>query len=119
MGRPKTEKAPKHEKTMLLLWRTMNGFSQTDVAKGLRRPVTQATISRLEDGLLPYNQELLEDIAEFLGISVLELMHINPLDVAGSTRHMLANSRHLRDGLGKVAAESFATYDPTPGGRTP
>jgi transcriptional regulator with XRE-family HTH domain len=119
MGRPKTIKPPIHQKTMLLLWRTINGFSQADVASGLKKPVSTSTISRLEDGLLPYNQELLEDIAEFLNISVLELMHINPLDVAGSTRHMLAGSRHLRDGLGKVAAESFATYDPTPGERAP
>lgn len=110
MGRPKKHREPIHEKTMLYLWRTMNGFSQVDVAQGLSKPVSQSTIARLEDGLHPYNQQLLEDIADFLGITVLELMHINPLDVAGSTRALIASSPRLRAGLGQVAAESLATY---------
>ena len=115
VGRPKVPKAPVHDKTMLLLWRTVNGFTQAEIAAGLLHPVSPSTIGRLEDGLLPYSQELLEDIADFLGITPLELMHINPLDVAGSTKQVLASSRHLREGLGQVAAESFARYDALPG----
>lgn len=97
---------------MLLKWRRAKGMTQADVASRLRKPVSTTTIGRLEDGIHPYNQELLEDIADVLDVSVSDLLYIDPDDVTGSVRRLLSGSQLLREGVGKVLAESISPYTP-------
>lgn len=118
MGRPKLNKPAIHQPTMLLKWRRSKGLTQSDIATGLKHPVSTTTIGRLEDGIHPYNQELLEDIADFLDVSVSDLLYIDPDDVSGSVRKLLQQSSLLRDGVGKVLAESLTPYT-VPGGSKP
>jgi transcriptional regulator with XRE-family HTH domain len=112
MGRKKTPKPALYEPTFLLAWRKAKNFTQADIATGINPPVSISTIGRLEDGLHPYNQELLERIAAFLDISVAELEFIDPTDKAGSVRKLMADSPAFREGVSQLVAESMQpVYD--------
>lgn len=62
-------------------WRKKKGFSLDDMVgrlDALGVPITGASLSRIERGLQPYNQDLLEPIAEALGVTVAQLIEHNP-----------------------------------------
>ena len=90
------EQRPRH---FLREWRKSKDYSLETVAERVellgaeprfkladsagRRTMTHATLSRIERGLLPYNQVLLEILAEIYSTDVASLLMRNPLEGAG------------------------------------
>lgn len=72
-------KKTKHDraKTYLREWRKHRGVSQETAADRLE--IDPATLSRLENGKLPYNQDFLERAALAYGCEVTDLLTVNPL----------------------------------------
>ena len=69
-------KQPVYTLTFVRQWRESRGLTLEQLAE--RVGVTHATISRLERGLTPYQQPLLEEIAEALNTDVASLLMRNP-----------------------------------------
>lgn len=73
---PKTRR-PK-QKTFLREWRLYRNLSQEKAAERLE--IDRTTLSRIERGLVPYNQGLLESAAEAYSCEVVDLIIRNPTD---------------------------------------
>lgn len=78
-GRPAPK--PKHRPTFIRQWREARELTLEELAE--RIGTTHATLSRVERGLIPYGQEMLEMIAEELGTDVASLIMRNPTDPDG------------------------------------
>jgi transcriptional regulator with XRE-family HTH domain len=67
-------------------WRKFRGLTQREVVARLvarevnDTPATEASLSRLETGRQPYSQPIMEALSEIYGISVGQLIDINPLE---------------------------------------
>lgn len=76
---PKTAKPhpkPQRAKTFLREWRNHKGFKLEPVAEELG--MTHASLSRIERGLQPYNQDLLEAVSNLYGCSPADLLMRDP-----------------------------------------
>ena len=98
-------KKPDHRrsKTFLAEWRRYRDMSQERVAELV--DVDQTTISRLERGKVPYDQDILERLALVYGCEPFELITINPL--LGHEPRLVWN----RVEKSKRRAEIFAVID--------
>jgi len=67
--------------TFIRVWREHRGFSLERLAS--RVGITHASLSRIERGLQPYSQSLLEGLAEHLQTDPASLLTRNPLDPEG------------------------------------
>ena len=67
---------PQYRRTFIRQWREFRGLTLEQLAD--RVGSTHATLSRLERGLHPYNQPLLERIAEALRTDPSSLLNRNP-----------------------------------------
>ncbi len=67
---------PPFKPTYIRAWRKERGMTMVDLAE--RSEVDQGQLSKLERGLLPYNQQNLERIAKVLGVTPAILIEINP-----------------------------------------
>lgn len=105
-GRPKGMRKARHAPCHLRAWREARGLSQHALAMALRRPVAATTIGRLEDGLIPWRQELVEDLAEALHITPFELLFVDPDDPAAMVVEWMRTSPYGREAL--AAAFSYA-----------
>ena len=77
LSMPSVKKPPhQRRRTYLREWRKHRGYSQERVAEMLE--VDQTTVSRLERGEVPYNQDILERLALVYGCEPYELITINP-----------------------------------------
>jgi transcriptional regulator with XRE-family HTH domain len=70
-------KEPKWRRTYLREYRERAGLSQVDAAEQLGY-ADHSTLSKIENGHNPYNQELLENAAKLYKCSVFELLFIDP-----------------------------------------
>lgn len=59
-------------------WREYRNLSQAQVAE--RLGISQTNYGRIERGLVPYNQDILEQLADSLLCSVADLLMRNPAD---------------------------------------
>ena len=67
--------------TYIRAWREKKGHTLDDMVgrmEVLGVKITGASLSRIERGIQPYNQDLLEAIAEALGVTVAQLVEHNP-----------------------------------------
>lgn len=71
-------KAPIHRPTFIRQWRQHRGYSLDQLAE--RVPMDKGNLSKIERGLLPYNQELLERMAEALMTDPASLLMRDPTD---------------------------------------
>lgn len=79
---PQTPPAPARRQTFLRQWRQFNRLSQhaaCDRFDDENFDITQGTLSKIERGDLPYNQDLLEHAAKIYNCSVAALLTVNPL----------------------------------------
>ena len=67
---------PKHRPTYIRQWRTFRGYSLDTLAE--RVPMDKGNLSKIERGLLPYNQELLERLADALMTDAASLIMRDP-----------------------------------------
>jgi transcriptional regulator with XRE-family HTH domain len=63
-------------KTFLRAWRNHSGMSLEEVAPKVG--ITHGTLSRIERGAVPYNQDLLERLADLYGCEPAELLIQDP-----------------------------------------
>ncbi len=80
MPRTRLKSAPRH-RIFLREWRKHRGYTQEQLAEMIG--TTHATLSRIERGLLPYNQGFLERAAEMLMCEPADLLVRNPEDPEG------------------------------------
>lgn len=73
-------KSPKHRPTFIRQWRKHRGYSLDQLAE--RVPMDKGNLSKVERGLLPYNQELLERLAAALMTDPASLLMRDPTDSA-------------------------------------
>ena len=71
-------KRPQYRRTFIRQWREDRDLTLEQLASAIG--TTHATLSRIERGLQPYSQALLEAIADRLGIDVANLLMRDPLD---------------------------------------
>lgn len=67
--------------TFIRVWRQSKQLSLEQLAS--RIPMDKGNLSKVERGLLPYNQEMLERIADALGTDPASLLIRNPADPEG------------------------------------
>jgi ribosome-binding protein aMBF1 (putative translation factor) len=70
----------KYQPTYIRQWRNHRGMSLDQLAE--RVPMDKSNLSKVERGLLPYNQEMLERLADALRTDVASLLMRNPADGA-------------------------------------
>jgi transcriptional regulator with XRE-family HTH domain len=70
-----------YRRTFIRQWRKYRNLTLAQLAD--RVGTTHATLSRIERGIQPYNQPLLEAIAEALGTDPASLLMRNPEDPEG------------------------------------
>ncbi len=72
-------KKEKHDRlpTFLRQWRKFKDLTQEEAAE--RVGVTQATLTRIERGVIPYNHDFLERLALAYGCDPEDLLSIDPL----------------------------------------
>ena len=70
----------KHRVTFIRQWRQHRGYSLDQLAE--RVPMDKGNLSKIERGLLPYNQELLERLAEALMTDPASLLMRDPTNDA-------------------------------------
>ena len=58
-------------------WRDYKGLSQERASEGL--DIDRTTLSKIENGKVPYNQDLLEKMALIYGCDPSDLISVNPL----------------------------------------
>lgn len=73
--------SPRHRPTLLREWRRHRGHTLERLAESMG--ITHATLSRVERGLLPYNQEILEQAARALACAPVDLLVRHPDDPDG------------------------------------
>tara|TARA_R110000868_G_C10784959_1_gene755820 strand:+ start:334 stop:654 length:321 start_codon:yes stop_codon:yes gene_type:complete len=66
----------KHRLTFIRQWRHHRGYSLDQLAA--RVPMDKGNLSKIERGLLPYNQDLLEHLADALMTDVASLLIRDP-----------------------------------------
>lgn len=72
---------PRFRLTFIRQWREKEGLSLDALAS--RVPMDKGNLSKVERGLLPYNQEMLERIAEALNTDPPSLLMRDPSDPEG------------------------------------
>ncbi len=73
------DRAKTRKKTFLRQWRKKRNMSQADAAERLE--IEQGTLSKIERGLLPYNQDFLEAAALIYGAhEPSDLLSIDPTE---------------------------------------
>lgn len=72
---------PQYRRTFVREWRRSRGLTLVQLAE--RVGITHASLSRIERGLQPYSQPLLEAIAEALATDPASLLMRNPEDPEG------------------------------------
>lgn len=72
--------APRYRPTFIRAWRKHRDMSLDKLAA--RVPMDKGNLSKIERGLLPYNQELLERLADALQTEVASLLMRDPTDPA-------------------------------------
>lgn len=75
------KKEPRYGVTYIRQWRTHRVLSLEQLAE--RVGLTHASLSRVERGLQPYNQDMLEALASALGTDVVSLLIRDPTDPDG------------------------------------
>ena len=84
---PRFKKRPAYRKTFIREWRQHRGLSLEVMAERVGEKIggmTHASLSRIERGLQPYSQPILEAIAdELTGGDVASLLMRNPADPEG------------------------------------
>ena len=73
--------ATRHRRTFIREWRQSRGLTLEQVAN--RIGITHASLSRIERGLQPYSQPLLEAIADVLQTEPASLLMRDPTDPEG------------------------------------
>ena len=79
-----TGKMPRYRRTFIKKWREHRGLTQEQLSEriellfGPMEGVSYASISRIERGVQPYNQEVIEAMAKALDVSVPELLERDP-----------------------------------------
>lgn len=68
---------PARGRTFLREWREFRGLTQQEATERLE--IEQPTLSKIERGLTPYNQDLLERAALAYGCDPSDLLNIDPL----------------------------------------
>lgn len=83
------------KRTYIRAWREKGGYTLDDMVgrlDALGVKITGASLSRIERGIQPYNQDFLEPIAEALGVTVADLVENNPelpdAEIVDLTRRM-------------------------------
>lgn len=69
-------KEPRYRLTFIRQWRNHRGYSLDQLAE--RVPMDKGNLSKIERGLLPYNQELLERLADALMTDPASLLMRDP-----------------------------------------
>jgi transcriptional regulator with XRE-family HTH domain len=69
-------KEPRHRPTFIRQWRQHRGYSLDQLAE--RVPMDKGNLSKVERGLLPYNQDLLERLADALQTDPASLLMRDP-----------------------------------------
>ncbi|MDB5584278.1 MAG: helix-turn-helix protein [Bradyrhizobium sp.] len=85
------------KRTYIRAWREKRGYTLDDMIGRLEMlgtKLTGASLSRIERGLQPYSQDVLEAIAEALNVSAADLIENNP-DVPEA--EIIDFLRHLDD----------------------
>lgn len=72
---------PRFRLTFIRQWREKKGFSLDALAS--RVPMDKGNLSKVERGLLPYNQDMLERLADALGTDPASLLMRDPTDPDG------------------------------------
>lgn len=67
----------KRDRHFIREWRIFREKNQSDIAEAL--DVNQSSISNLENGKTPYDQDVLERLAIYFGCDPQDLISINPL----------------------------------------
>lgn len=78
---PRFKSKPQLRRTFIRQWREFRGLTLEQLAD--RIASTHASLSRIERGLQPYSQPILEAIADALGCDVADLLVRNPEDPEG------------------------------------
>lgn len=85
-------KRPEYQKTFIKQWREYRTMTQEKLAervtaflleRGAKKGYTYASIGRLERGLMPYSQPVLEALADSLGTDPASLLIRDPTDPTG------------------------------------
>lgn len=77
-------KERQYRRTYIKEWRAKRGLSLRRLAERLEQTpggdllISHASIGRIEKGIQPYSQPILEAIAEALGVSASMLLEVNP-----------------------------------------
>lgn len=71
-------KEPRYRTTFIRQWRKHRDMSLEKLAE--RVPMDKGNLSKVERGYLPYNQEMLERIADALGTDVASLLIRDPTE---------------------------------------
>lgn len=71
----------RYRPTFIRQWREMKGLSLDALAS--RVPMDKGNLSKVERGRLPYNQEMLERLADALGTEPASLLMRDPSDPEG------------------------------------
>ena len=79
--KPVVRPRPTYRRTFIRPWREHRGLTLEQLAE--RIGTTHATLSRIERGLQPYSQPMLEAIAEGLSTDPASLLMRNPADPEG------------------------------------
>lgn len=67
---------PPHRPTKIRLWRQASGLSLDQLAE--KAGVDKGNLSKMERGILPYNQDVIERVADALGLAVGDLIEREP-----------------------------------------
>lgn len=67
---------PNHRPTFIRQWRLYRGYSLDKLAQMV--PMDKSNLSKVERGILPYNQEMLERLADALMTDVASLLIRDP-----------------------------------------
>lgn len=106
MGRPKGTGTARGlgpwRTSFLLKWRTARALTQTQLGQMVDPPMVPSTISRLEDGRLPWRQDQVERLSEALRISAVELLFVDPDDPGAFLRQWLAASPYAQAAIGDL-----------------
>lgn len=97
------------KRTYIRAWREKRGYTLDDVVgrlDALGVKITGASLSRIERGIQPYNQDTLEAIAEALNVTVAQLTEHNPdlppAKVIDFLKHLNANEVEQADAVLKA-----------------
>lgn len=84
MGKTRKPARQTYRRTYIAEWRKFRGYSQVRLEHRMERSpgeplISRVSIGRIEKGLQPYSQPILEAIAEALDCTPWELLEVNPL----------------------------------------